>query len=74
VGDRVEALERAWVRYRDRVETLAKESTDDDRAKIVTALAKHAKLIEKMGGSLTLKGGYGEVDQAAEVVALSPRS
>ena len=50
-------LERVWERYCDRVEALVRESgSDQNRGQIVGALAKQAKLIEKPGGSSTLKG------------------
>jgi hypothetical protein len=56
-SDPMAVLERTWERYRDRVEALVRESgSDQNRGKIVGALAKHAKLIEKLGRSAALKG------------------
>jgi hypothetical protein len=56
-SDPILALERAWERYRDRVEALVKESiTEENRSKVAASLGKHAQLIEKLGGSATLKG------------------
>jgi len=50
-SDPLVALERAWERYRDRVETLVKEGvTEENRGKVAAALGKHAHLIEKLGG------------------------
>ncbi|HEX7604537.1 MAG TPA: hypothetical protein VF316_23125 [Polyangiaceae bacterium] len=50
-GDPLVALERAWERYRDRVETLVKEGvTEENRGKVAATLGKHAHLIEKLGG------------------------
>ena len=56
-SDPIQALERAWERYRDRVEALVKEGvTEENRSKVAGAIGKHAQLIEKLGGSGTLKG------------------
>jgi hypothetical protein len=50
-SDPLVALERAWERYRGRVETLVKESvTEENRGKVAAALGKHAHLIEKLSG------------------------
>ena len=50
-SDPLVALERAWERYRDRVERLVKEGvTEENRGKVAAALGKHAHLIEKLGG------------------------
>ena len=50
-SDPLVALERAWERYRDRVETLVKEGvTEENRGKVAATLGKHAQLIEKLGG------------------------
>jgi hypothetical protein len=50
-SDPLVALERAWERYRNRVETLVKEGvTEENRGKVAAALGKHAHLIEKLGG------------------------
>ena len=43
------ALERAWERYRDRVQALVKEGvTEENRGKVSAALGRHALLIEKL--------------------------
>ena len=56
-SDPIRALERAWERYRDRVEELVKEGiTEENRTKVAASLGKHVQLIEKLGGSPTLKG------------------
>lgn len=56
-SDRILALERAWDRYRDRVEALVKEGvTEKNPGKVAASLGKHAQLMEKLGGSLSLKG------------------
>jgi len=50
-SDPLVALERAWERYRGRVETLVKEGvTEENRGKVAAALGKHAHLIEKLSG------------------------
>ena len=50
-SDPLVALERAWERYRGRVETLVKEGvTEENRGKVAAALGKHAHLIEKLAG------------------------
>jgi hypothetical protein len=50
-SDPLVALERAWGRYRDRVQALVKEGvTDENRGKVSAALGKHAHLIEKLAG------------------------
>jgi len=50
-SDPLVALERAWERYRGRVETLVKEGvTEENRSKVAAALGKHAELIEKLSG------------------------
>jgi hypothetical protein len=56
-SDRILALERAWDRYRDRVEALVKENlTEENRTRAAASIGRHAQLIEKLGGSATLKG------------------
>jgi hypothetical protein len=50
-SDPLVALERAWERYRDRVERVVKEGvTEENRGKVAAALGKHAHLIENLGG------------------------
>jgi hypothetical protein len=50
-GDPLVALERAWERYRDRVEKLVRGGvTEENRGKVAAALGKHAQLIEKLSG------------------------
>ena len=56
-SDPVQGLERAWERYRDRVEALVKEGvTEENRSRVAASIGKHAQLIEKLGGSQALKG------------------
>jgi hypothetical protein len=50
-------LPRAWQRYREHVEALVKEGvTEENRSRVAASLGKHVQLIEKLGGSSTLKG------------------
>jgi hypothetical protein len=56
-SDPIQGLERAWERYRDRVEALVKEGvTEENRSKVAASLGKHVQLIEKLGESSALKG------------------
>jgi hypothetical protein len=48
-SDPLVALERAWERYRDRVQALVKAGvTEENRGKVSAALGRHAQLIEKL--------------------------
>ncbi len=48
VGDPVEALERAWERYRERAEAVAKEKLEEDvRKKVLAAVSRHSLATEK---------------------------
>jgi hypothetical protein len=50
-SDPLVALERAWERYRDRVQAVVKEAvTEENRDKVSAALGKQAHLIEKLAG------------------------
>lgn len=51
VGDPLVALERAWERYRSRVETLVSGVTEENRSNVAAALGKHAQLIAKLAES-----------------------
>ena len=56
-SDPIQALERAWERYRDRAEALVKDGvTEENRSGVADAIGKHTQLIEELGGSATLKG------------------
>jgi hypothetical protein len=56
-SDPIQALERAWERYRDRAQALVKEGgTEENRSRVAASIGKHAQLIEKLGGSQALKG------------------
>jgi len=56
-SDPIVGLERAWERYRERAEALVREGvTEENRSRVAASLGKHAQLIEKLGGSSTLKG------------------
>jgi hypothetical protein len=56
-SDPIQALERAWERYRDRAEALVKEGvTEENRSRVAASIGKHTQLIEKLGGSQALKG------------------
>jgi hypothetical protein len=55
--DPIQALERAWQHYRDRAEVLVRDGvTEENRSRVVASIGKHAQLIERLGGSLTVKG------------------
>jgi hypothetical protein len=48
-GDPLVALERAWERYHGNVTALVKEGvTDENRAKVLTTITKHAQTIESL--------------------------
>ena len=52
-GDPVEVLERAWERYRERAEGIAKGKLEgDSRRKVVGAMVKHAMAVEKLVDAL----------------------
>jgi hypothetical protein len=56
-SDPIQALERSWQRYWERVEALVKEGvTEENRSRVAASIGKHAQLVEKLGGRSTLKG------------------
>jgi hypothetical protein len=56
-SDPIQALERAWERYRDRAEALVKDGvTEENRSGVAASIDKHARLIEKLGASSTMNG------------------
>jgi hypothetical protein len=55
-SDPIQDLERAWLRYRGRVEAVVKGVTEENRSRVASSIGKHAQMIEKLGGSPALKG------------------
>jgi hypothetical protein len=54
-SDPVQDLERAWLRYRGRVEAIVKRATEENRSQVASLIGKHAQLIEKLAGGSSLK-------------------
>lgn len=51
--DPLEALERAWNRYRVRAEAIVKAGlADESRKKVAASVVKHAQLVEKLASAL----------------------